>query len=75
MNLIVNVPRGTLVKDEGGAADLTEIGQTWVAAKGGQGKLLKLTLCSSNQAPRKIIPGKHGRKAHALSRIEAHGRC
>lgn len=64
-DLIVHVPRGTLVKDEEGRilADLTENGQTWVAAKGGKGGLGNQHFATpTNQAPQKAIPGKPGEK-------------
>ena len=38
-DLIISVPRGTIVKDEQGhiLTDLTEPGQKWIAARGGKG--------------------------------------
>ncbi|MCF0223273.1 MAG: Obg family GTPase CgtA, partial [Fibrobacter sp.] len=62
---IVDVPRGTIVKDATGRilADLTEIGQRWIAAKGGKGGLGNQHFATpSNQAPRKCIPGEAGEK-------------
>lgn len=65
LDLLVHVPRGTLVKDEDGRilADLTEEGQTWVAAKGGKGGQGNQHFATpSNQAPKKTIPGTLGEK-------------
>ena len=59
-DLIVNVPRGTLVKDEAGhiLADLVEIGQSWVGARGGKGGIGNPHFTTAtHQAPEKTIPG------------------
>ncbi|MGL1901429.1 MAG: GTPase ObgE [Fibrobacterales bacterium] len=60
---IIYVPPGTLVKDPEGRikADLTEAGQEYLAAKGGQGGLGNASFKSSkNQAPEKAQPGRPG---------------
>jgi len=65
-DLIVEVPQGTLVyelSDEGErlAADLTDIGQEWVAARGGRGGLGNMRFkTSTNRAPRYAQPGEPG---------------
>lgn len=64
-DLIVSVPRGTIVKDEEGRilADLTEDGQRWIAARGGKGGMGNQHFATpSNQAPRKCLPGEAGEK-------------
>jgi len=65
-DLVVEVPRGTLVyelSDEGErlAADLTDIGQEWVAAEGGRGGKGNMHFkTSTNRAPRFAQPGEPG---------------
>jgi len=65
-DLIVEAPQGTLVyelSDEGErlAADLTDIGQEWVAARGGRGGLGNMRFkTSTNRAPRYAQPGEPG---------------
>lgn len=62
-NLIVDVPRGTLIKDEDGRilADLTEQGQQWVAVRGGKGGLGNQHFATAaHQAPRKTTPSQPG---------------
>jgi len=64
-DLVVSVPRGTIVKDEEGRilADLTEDGQRWIAARGGKGGMGNQHFATpSNQAPRKCLPGEAGEK-------------
>lgn len=56
----IDVPKGTLVKNQDGdiLADLTEPGQTWLAAEGGRGGLGNIHFKSStNQTPQKATPG------------------
>jgi GTP-binding protein len=65
---IIPVPLGTLVTDEDGhiLADITSSGQRWVAARGGQGGLgNQHFVTSTNQAPKKIVPGQPG-ETHTL---------
>ena len=66
-DLIVEVPQGTLVYEiaqdgeERLAADLTGIGQEWVAARGGRGGLGNMRFKSAtNRAPRYAQPGEPG---------------
>ena len=63
-DIIINVPMGTLVKDQVTGdllADLKEDGQTFMAAEGGRGGLGNAAFKSStNRAPRKSGPGKPG---------------
>ena len=65
-DLVVEVPRGTLIyelTEEGErlAADLTGIGQEWVAARGGRGGLGNEHFkTSTNRAPRFAQPGEPG---------------
>lgn len=64
-DLVVNVPKGTIVKDAEGRilADLTEDGQRWIAARGGKGGMGNQHFATpSNQAPRKCLPGEAGEK-------------
>lgn len=62
-DLIIKVPRGTLIKDEDGniIADLTENGQRWLAAVGGKGGRGNHSFKSSlNQAPEFYTHGEDG---------------
>jgi len=64
-DLIVGVPAGTLVKDDEGRilADLTEVGQSWLAAQGGRGGMGNQHFATpKNQAPRKTIPAQLGER-------------
>lgn len=59
LDLYVDVPVGTLVKDAEGRilADLVDPGQTWLACQGGRGGMGNQHFASpKNQAPRKTIP-------------------
>lgn len=60
---VIKVPPGTLVRNEAGEilADLTDHGQTWLAAKGGKGGTGNANFKSStNQAPEYYTLGKPG---------------
>ena len=62
-DLVVKLPVGTMVKDEEGQvlADLSEPGQTWIAAQGGKGGLGNQHFATArNQVPRKALPGLPG---------------
>ncbi|HSQ41910.1 MAG TPA: GTPase ObgE [Fibrobacteraceae bacterium] len=62
-DLLVDVPVGTLVKDEEGRilADLVLPGQLWLAAPGGRGGMGNQHFATpKNQAPRKTIPPQLG---------------
>ena len=63
-DLVIRLPRGTVVKDaESGEilADLTKSGDAWIAAKGGRGGRGNSRFASAtNQAPRRADPGETG---------------
>jgi len=64
-DVIVQVPVGTLVKDEEGRilADMIEPGQLWLAAQGGRGGMGNQHFATPrNQAPRKTIPAQLGER-------------
>lgn len=67
-DIIINVPPGTLVKDQESdllLADLANAGDQFVAAKGGRGGRGNTRFKSStNQAPRRVEPGKPGEERH-----------
>jgi GTP-binding protein len=62
-DLVVRVPRGTVIKDEDGAvlADLVKVGDTFVAARGGRGGRGNARFATpTHQAPRRADPGEEG---------------
>ena len=63
---VVRVPAGTIVYDADTGemlADLSTVGESWVAAAGGRGGLGNMHFTSStNQAPRKCTPGTTGQR-------------
>ncbi len=65
-DIVVEVPIGTLVKDEEGntLADLSEDGERYVLARGGEGGLGNARFATStNRAPRYSQPGEEGDQA------------
>ncbi len=70
-DIVVEVPVGTLVKDEDGhtLADLSHEGQRYVLARGGAGGLGNARFATStNRAPRYAQPGEEGEQA--IRRLE-----
>lgn len=62
-DVVVQVPIGTIVKDEDGhiLADMSQDGQEYVAARGGEGGMGNARFATStNRAPRYSQPGKEG---------------
>jgi GTPase len=62
-NLVISVPKGTIVRDENGQilADLTEVGQKWKVCHGGNGGKGNLAFKSSiKQAPEYSKEGQPG---------------
>ena len=75
---LLKVPAGTQILEEDGEtliADLTEVGQTAVIARGGNGGFGNLHFTTStNRAPRRANPGLEGVERRYLAAAEAHRR-
>ncbi len=73
-DLIIQVPIGTLIKDEQSGeilADLSEANQEYVAAKGGKGGRGNIHFKSStNRAPRRADPGEAGEERHVILELK-----
>jgi GTP-binding protein len=71
---VLKVPVGTQIYEEDGEtliADLTEIGQKIVLAKGGNGGFGNAHFTTStNRAPRRVNPGQEGRERTLLLRLK-----
>lgn len=70
-DVVVEVPVGTIVKDEDGhvLADLSQAGQEYFAARGGDGGMGNARFATStNRAPRYAQPGKEGE--HGIRYLE-----
>jgi len=74
-DLIIKVPLGTIVRDKATnrvIADLTDEGQTFVAAKGGRGGRGNIHFASSvNKAPHYSEPGGFGQKKELILELKS----
>ena len=76
-DLIVDVPRGTIVKDAEGRilADLTEPGQKWIAARGGKGGMGNQHFCDTRKpGPAQVHPRRKRRTSRTILGTQAYGR-
>lgn len=73
-DLIITVPPGTVVIDAENRLvlkDLTEVGERFIAARGGKGGLGNTHFKSStNQAPRKCTPGEEGEQRRLIFELK-----
>ncbi|MCP8940701.1 GTPase ObgE [Alsobacter sp. SYSU M60028] len=73
-DVVLKVPKGTQIFDEDGetlVADLTEIGQRVLIAKGGNGGFGNLHFTTStNRAPRRANPGQEGEERWLILRLK-----
>jgi len=73
-DLVIQVPVGTLIKEEGSGeilADLSEPGQEYLGAKGGKGGRGNIHFkTSTNRAPRRADPGEAGEERHVVLELK-----